>query len=309
MSRPTRAIKMVRCATTALLAAIEICNKPGFEYREQTFALLSVNAWEVFLKARIIQQNDGKLQSIYIRKKNSRLYEKNKEGEPRTISLNRALDLAKPDDAVRSNIKGLSLVRNQVAHLGVVSADLQLIIIQYGIASIRNFIGLSQRWFKLSVDLPFFVPVGFVGDVNLIKNPATGKQKILLKVLRDFADSVSSDGSEYAVALKVEVNLDKNLKGGGTIGITNDPTAPEVRISDAEFFERYPHTYNEIVNFCRNSYTNFKQNPRFNSIMRQVKTDINCACERKLNPRNPESTGKFFYNLEATKKRLDDEYK
>ena len=37
----------------SMLSAIEIYNKPNFQYREDTFAILSVNAWELLLKAYI----------------------------------------------------------------------------------------------------------------------------------------------------------------------------------------------------------------------------------------------------------------
>ena len=39
----------------AALSAIEIYNKPDFKYREETFAILMINAWELLLKARIIK--------------------------------------------------------------------------------------------------------------------------------------------------------------------------------------------------------------------------------------------------------------
>ena len=65
MARPKREIIMARCAASALLAAIEIYNKPTVEYREQTLALLVTNAWEVLLKARIVQQSGGKLETLY----------------------------------------------------------------------------------------------------------------------------------------------------------------------------------------------------------------------------------------------------
>jgi hypothetical protein len=35
----------------AAVAAIEIYNKPDFHYREEAFALLATNAWELLLKA------------------------------------------------------------------------------------------------------------------------------------------------------------------------------------------------------------------------------------------------------------------
>jgi EC042_2821-lke REase/Protein of unknown function (DUF3644) len=66
---------LIRNAKSALLAAIEIYNKPGFQYRDECFVILLLNAWELYLKA-VISKNTG---SIY--------YPKSR-GEPyRTLSL------------------------------------------------------------------------------------------------------------------------------------------------------------------------------------------------------------------------------
>lgn len=309
MPRPSISTRMVRCAESALVSAIEICNKPGLEYREQTFALLVVNAWEIFLKARIVQLHDGKIQSIYRRQKNSIRYARNELGEPITITLDKAIDIANPPGEVKANIKGLALVRNQIAHLGIVQSDLQLAILQFGTSSIKNFIDLSRRWFDHIINLPFFVPVGFIGDVSMVRSPSFGKQKILLKALHDLTKAYQGTESEYTVALNVRVNLDTNLEGGGSVGITNDPTAPEVRISDTEFFEKYSSSYYDLINYCKKRYSDFKQDPHFRSLMREIKTDINCASERRLNPKNPKSqTGQWFYSWEPIKERLDHEY-
>ncbi len=45
----------------AFLMAIEICNKPTIKYRLEGFAFFICNAWELLLKAKLL--NDGK--SIY----------------------------------------------------------------------------------------------------------------------------------------------------------------------------------------------------------------------------------------------------
>ena len=306
MSRPSLPVKMVRCAITALLAAIEIYNKPRLDYREQTFALLTVNAWEIFLKARIIQQSGGKIQAIYRRQENSIRYVKNEEGEPLTITLTRALDLTNPPIEVRRNIKGLSLVRNQIAHLGLVSVDLQLAIQQFGTASIKNFVELAQEWFTYPLEIPYFVPVGFVGDVEMIKSSSTGRQKILLNALHDLAKLHSDD--KFSVALRVKVNLDPNLKGGGTIGFTKDPNAMRVQITDDKALETFPVRYNSLVQKCRNRYPDFKQNDRFNKVMKLVKANANCCHIRKLDPDNPKSGSKPYYNWEAAVVILDKEY-
>ena len=39
----------------AMLAAIEVYNKPTFAYREESFAILAINSWELLLKARLLQ--------------------------------------------------------------------------------------------------------------------------------------------------------------------------------------------------------------------------------------------------------------
>ena len=53
-------------AMDSMLSAIEIYNKPNFNYREETFAVLAINAWELLLKAYILRENRYNLRSIYV---------------------------------------------------------------------------------------------------------------------------------------------------------------------------------------------------------------------------------------------------
>ncbi|MCH3717810.1 DUF3644 domain-containing protein [Campylobacter lari] len=50
----------------AALSAIELYNKPNFTYREESFCILMTNAWELLLKAKILKDNNNKLNSLYI---------------------------------------------------------------------------------------------------------------------------------------------------------------------------------------------------------------------------------------------------
>ena len=49
----------------SMLSAIEIYNKPEFKYREETFAILAINSWELLLKARLLKLNNYRVNSIY----------------------------------------------------------------------------------------------------------------------------------------------------------------------------------------------------------------------------------------------------
>ena len=70
-------------AKAALLAAIEIYNKPRIEYRDECFVILLLNAWELALKA-LLSKNG---RSIYYPKKRKEPY--------RTLSLNSAVQISR----------------------------------------------------------------------------------------------------------------------------------------------------------------------------------------------------------------------
>jgi hypothetical protein len=82
----------------AMLAAIEIYNKPQITYRDECFSILLINAWELLLKA-IISKNK------------QRIYYPKKKGEPyRTFSLRDTL--VKTQDFFPSNVQYEPVAQN-----------------------------------------------------------------------------------------------------------------------------------------------------------------------------------------------------
>lgn len=45
---------LIEKSVSAIVLAIEVYNKPDFKYREETFAVLMMNAWELILKEQIV---------------------------------------------------------------------------------------------------------------------------------------------------------------------------------------------------------------------------------------------------------------
>ena len=113
-----------------MLSAIEVYNKPDFAYREETFAVLAVNAWELLLKARILQiernrigsileferrrKADGTLSTKWYRKKN-------RSGNQLSVGLLKALNLLvnqygdDVDPLVRANLEMLTEIRDNLS--------------------------------------------------------------------------------------------------------------------------------------------------------------------------------------------------
>jgi len=66
MSGLSRSSRLLKNAEAALISAIEIYNKPAFAYREETFSILALNAWELLLKAKLLEANQNKVRCLHI---------------------------------------------------------------------------------------------------------------------------------------------------------------------------------------------------------------------------------------------------
>lgn len=296
---------MAKCAEEALLAAIEVYNKPLVSYREQTVALLLINAWEILLKARIVQRNGNKLSSIYQR--DGQRFKRNKDGSHRTIGLGQAIAKTSIGTEVRRSLEGLELVRNEAAHAGDLSDDLRRTVHAFAAGAVQNFGKSADKWFGLQARMPYLLPVGFLSDGASVQAPGNTTQRQILKRLRDLAATPVDAESGFVVALRVTVALNPVASGGGTIGVTSDPGAPEVRLAEDDLWQKYSSTHADIVSKCRQQIRGFKQNQRFNDAMRKVKQNPNCVRERWLNPRSRKGGVKCLYDPETTLALLEKE--
>jgi EC042_2821-lke REase/Protein of unknown function (DUF3644) len=105
--------KLAGNSTAAMVAAVEVYNKPRFEYRDEVVVILMMNAWELLLKA--IVSKAGK--SIYEKKERGKLYHTLTWGGAFGVAASSGLW---PEDmsakAVYENIELLSLYRNNAQH-------------------------------------------------------------------------------------------------------------------------------------------------------------------------------------------------
>ena len=131
--------KLCDNSRAAMLAAIEIYNKPQTTYREQVVTVLVVNAWELILKAAL-------------RRAKKNIFYKKKRGEDyRSFSLEHCIaDMDRhhlwpstvDGDGVRANLHVLTDYRNKIIHL-YVSDDLNTILymfLQQSIVNYRDFV-------------------------------------------------------------------------------------------------------------------------------------------------------------------------
>lgn len=62
----SRARALLDKSIGAMISVIEVYNKPSFRYREETFAVIAINAWELLLKAKWLKENGNNIKSLYV---------------------------------------------------------------------------------------------------------------------------------------------------------------------------------------------------------------------------------------------------
>lgn len=299
-----------------MVAAIEIYNKPDFEYRVETFSVLAVNAWELLLKARILQLDSNKLDAIieYEHRTNvdgtqsKKRYKKtNRAGNHVSIGLFKAFDRLKNKygdsmpDTLRKNLEAITEVRDNAIHFVNCEAQLELEIQKLGTAAVVNYVNATRQWF--GVDLSrynfFLMPLAFFRDFHTAQGVSfnTHEQQLL-----DYFSDLQSDGdgddsSDFQLAIEIDVSIKRAGNSSlQPVRITNDPNALAITLDEEDIREKYPWTYAILTKRLENKYSDFKQNGDYHAIRKPLESDQRFCTERLLDPGNPSSTMKRFYN-------------
>jgi Protein of unknown function (DUF3644). len=307
--------RFVDKATGALTSAVEVYNKPSFEYREETFSLLALNAWELLLKARIIKDNDNSATAIreYERRRKKdgewstkKYVRRNRSGNPVTISLgdcilrlDESATLRLPPE-VKSNLYALIEIRDNAAHYIVASPILVVRTREVGAASVRNFLVLAKQWFSvdLSRSLSLFLPISFLAvpeDVRSIV-PSSDEAR-LLDYLQALASAPTLPNSDFAVAVRVDLRLERSsLATASRVPTSSRPGVIEITVTEEDIRRDFPWTYTDLSHRLSDLYSDFKQGAKYHTIRKALESDKRFVNTRYLDTHNPSGTKKQFFS-------------
>lgn len=301
----------------SMLSAIEIYNKPDFRFREEVFSILATNAWELLLKARVLQLSGNKMPSILKYEKHrlqngsmsKKLYRvKNRSGNCCTISLFKAYDILLSDfgdavpNIVRDNIEALVEVRDNSVHFMNAEMALAKKIHEIGTATIKNYIHLARKWFAIDFgqfDI-FLMPLGFLRNPSRATAIAGGgEEKRLLQYIADtqqkYDDGVDEDCN---FILGVDIRFCRSQPGIGVaeVQVSNSPNAIPVTLSEEDVRNQFPWDYGILMTRLRNRYSDFKANQEYHAIRKPLEKNPKLCKKRYLDPGNPKSSAKKFYS-------------
>ena len=298
----------------AAVAAIEIYNKPDFHYREEAFALLITNAWELLLKAKWLLDHGEIITSLYE-------YDRNADGSttPRTgrsgnpITFGLGYLAAKLCEDANSglekpcldNIQALIAVRDTSAHF--LNKDLYFgrRILEIGTATLQNYIHLAREWFQADLSRYnfFLMPLSFYHGFEVVKPASISKYSEQMQRLLNYLDSLQTDQPEtnenagQHFSLRLETRLARTKEDAVmSFRVTDDPKAPEVSIREEDVLKTYSLTYNELTKTMQRRYKDFLSNEKYHSLRRPLESNKKLCLLRTLNPSNPKSSRQRFYN-------------
>jgi hypothetical protein len=235
--------RLVNKSVEGYILALETINRLSIQYRVETFCYLICNAWELLLKAKILEDTGNDRDAIYRGKKKC-----NERRE--SLSLRECLERIIPNkiDPERRNIECIAELRDEAVHLvlGGVPTDVMGIFQ----ACVINYHRRLSDWFGVSLsDRVHVGMMSIVYDLNPLRGDTTDK-RLRRELGRDAADYLTrycaqiknefdllqrpvqfSVGIEYRLALTKKPNdadivLSQGLSGGAVVQIVEVPKDP-----------------------------------------------------------------------------------
>jgi len=247
--------RLLANAKSAMIAAIEIYNKPTALYRDECVVILILNAWELALKA-ILSKNG---QSIFRKGK-----------ENRTLSWKEALERARshfPKDVsyigVRENLGLLDEYRNNSIHF-YNEKDFGIILYSLFQTSILNFRDAVSHCLDFDIeDMVTWkvLPIAFdtpVDVVSFMSDKATDKcpshMKRFFSELAKANERVKGDGGDTGrlmTVFNVQLNAVKKIGDADTVIDFFPVNGKRTKGNTVEKFtnpnETHPHRMKEVV--------------------------------------------------------------
>ena len=311
---------MLDKSIASMLAAIEIYNKPNFAYREDSFAILSVNAWELLLKAIYLRQNRYKMYSLYelVPKKKKdgtsskmKVPVQNRTGNPKTLSIEKIIELLKPskvvDHNLYENIYALIELRDNAIHF-INTESITIQIQELGFATIKNYLTFIKN---NDIDIDFskynfyLMPLAYVDSKMEAEAALTEETKNYIDLIKRSIERKDEEG-DYDIAISIDINFKKG-SSFDALGFKYDEVGVPVMIREEDIKKRFPLSYKDIWTKCKTRYSDFKKNNRFNGIMKRIQANEKLTHTRKLDADNPKTVKQMFYSTNIWKE-LDKEY-
>ncbi len=308
----SRSRELMDRALAATVAAIDVYNKPDFKYRAESFAILALNGWELLLKAKWLRNNKNKLSSLYVQntdRKTRLRYKRTRSGNHMTHGLeylaDRLVQRGELHQNVHQNLMLLTELRDTAVHF-YHTGQLAETVQEIGTATLKNFAAVVQDWFDadLSQFNFFLMPLSFITPQSFQAVLCNPEEMNFLRYVHDMPGANTEPTDRYSVLIKMGIQFTRSQsreQAFATVSTRNDPSAVPIRLSDEQMRERFPWDYKQLTEYLSSRYEDFKVNKKYHQIRKELADNQKFAYVRRLDPDNPRSSKKVYFNTNIVK--------
>lgn len=206
MSDNKLAKQLVEKSVEAFILGLEIFNKPTIRYRIEGFSFFASNAWELMLKAYLINTEGEK--SIYF-----------KDNVDRTIDLSSVIKriYTNKKDPLRVNLERVIELRNTSTHF--ITEDYETVFAPLFQANVINFTRELER--KHGIDITDHIAQNFLtlsvslesitdDQIRAKYSPAMAERFISMRNNVEFQDEQTGSNSRYSIPIEQKFYITKN---------------------------------------------------------------------------------------------------
>lgn len=303
---------------SAIIAGIEIHNKPIFSYRYEIASILIINAWELILKAYIAEY-----------KPEVRIIRKDGTTKPFEECLSFvSSEIGNSFRTTEENLNKIYEFRCNVIHFYKDNFDAILYsLLHKSVYFYNDFLkkyfnnDLSEETNLILLPIgfkPFVSPIDFLNKESILKESSNAVQTFIKSIINS-TEKLNEEGIEESIltGFNVAVVNENRVKNADIIAaitkdsskasiyvnkiidgkISNDDDAQKISIEEESLFKTvYTLKYNQVTLKCRQIYSDFKQGAKFNKIMKSIKDNPEIHRKRYLDIVNKTGAGQDFYS-------------
>lgn len=252
---------LVKHSISSYVSALDEYNRIGTTCRIEGFAFFITNAWELLLKARMIQLT-GKVSFIYY---------KRTRGEKRlTKSIDDCIGFVFQDELnpVRKNIEWISELRNEAVHYFV--SELESTYISYFQASAVNYANAIYEWFDIDLNKKYDFPILslFSSSVDKIIDYKMLKYKydqsmveyIINQQKKDEinkASMIDNSRAQFYIPIEYKVAIVKNTDGADMLFSTGKNDMARIVFAEVpkDCEKTHPYLYSDIKKILNDKFS------------------------------------------------------
>jgi len=303
---------------SAIIASIEIHNKPIFSYRYEICSILIINAWELILKAYIAEFHP-----------NIRVIKKDGHSKPfeECVSFVSST-LGKEFRVIEENLMKIYEYRCNIIHFyedkidAILFSLLHKSVFFYNDFIKKNFnIDLSEETNLILLPIgfkPFVSPIDFLNK-NSIANESSTSVKNFIKSILSSTEALLNEGIEETIVTGFTIaTINENRINNADIvaaisqepehatlviqkvikaNITDNIDAQTININEESLFKTvYIFKYNDVIQLCREMFTDFKKDRKFHKILSLCKNNPQLHKKRYLDIVNKTGVGQDYYS-------------